>query len=426
MAKMDTPIQVVGIGRDGAAGLSATARSVVERAALLVGSDRHLRYFPNHPAPRISLADFQQAFEQMQAFLDARADDANLRNPRNPIVVLVSGDPLFFGFGRLLLHQFGAERLTFHPHLSSVQLAFSRIKRPWQDAQIVSLHGRSPDPLIQRLQQGCDTIAVLTDPVYTPGAIAQLVLSLDLPHTYAGWVCENLGGEDERVQRHELRELVPQTCAPLNVLVLCRQPSAAPSMVPLLGIPDAAFASFGDRPGLMTKREIRTLILAELGLQPRQVVWDIGAGTGSVSIEIARLCPDSQIFAIEKTAAGVALIQENGDRFQTPQITAISGSAPAALAELPDPDRVFIGGSGGHLAAILDCVAKRLQPGGVVVLAIATLEHLSQVNQWVQQQGGWRSRILQAQLARSVAIAHLTRFQPLNPVYLVRLETAQS
>jgi len=429
-----TPIQVVGIGLDGAAGLRDPVRDIVQRAGLLVGSDRHLHYFPDHPAPRVPLTDFQQAFEQMQRYLAegaiASSSSPGVLPDGRLIVVLTSGDPLFFGFGRLLLHQFPAALLTFHPHLSAIQLAFSRLKLPWQEARIVSLHGRSPDALIQCLQQGADLIAVLTDPVYTPGAIATLLLSLDVAATYQCWVCENLGGADEQIQPYTPQTLVQQRCAPLNVVILQRQPHAVAlglEAVPLLGIADAAFASFGDRPGLMTKREIRTLALGELALHPSQVVWDIGAGTGSVSIEIARLCPTSQVYAIEKTAAGVALIHQNCAQFHTPNVIPVAGVAPDACTDLPAPDRVFVGGSGGHLQALLSQVASRLNLGGVMVMAIATLEHLSQATQWLATlpktgDRAWRSRLLQVQLARSLPVGSLTRLNPLNPVYLLRLE----
>ena len=211
------------------------------------------------------------------------------------IAILVSGDPLFFGLGRLLLLELPSENLTFHPHLCAVQLAFSAIKVPWQDTCFASVHGRSSDQLIQVLQQGKEKIAVLTDGINTPSAIAQLYLALDLPTFYKFWVCENLGGDNEQVNCFAATELIQRTFAPLNVVVLLRQEEVTKldiAKLPQLGISDRHFLGFSDRPGLMTKREIRVLVLGELALQPQQIVWDIGAGTGSVSIEIARLCPE--------------------------------------------------------------------------------------------------------------------------------------
>lgn len=407
-----TPIQVVGIGLDGAAGLAPAVRAIVHDASVLVGGDRHLAYFSatELTCDRWPLGDLAALAERLQTWLAAREGDT--------LVVLASGDPLFFGLGRWLLTVCPPETLTFHPHPSAVQLAFSRVKLPWQGATVVSLHGRQSDRLVQALKQGADPIAVLTDGVNTPGAIARLVQDLALPQTYRLWVCEHLGGEAERVQGYSLEAAQAQPFAPLNIVILQAISSPAPPDLPRIGIEDGDFLGFSDRPGLITKREVRLLALGELALQPGPVVWDVGAGTGSVSVEIARLVPDSQIFAIEKTAVGAALIQQNIARFATPQVQAIHGSAPAVLADLPAPDRVFIGGSGGHLHEILDVCAERLRAGGRIVCAIATLEHSAALTQWLANHGQWRSRACQVQLARSVAVGPLTRWSPLNPVTL--------
>jgi len=410
-----TQVHVVGIGLDGAVGLTDTGRQLIERATLLVGSDRHLNYFPNHPAPRLVLGDFTQAIREIRTQL--ATDDTN-----KCIVVLVSGDPLFFGLGRLLLEELPREQLTFHPHLSAVQLAFHRIKIPWQDARIISAHGRSLEELIQVLQQGVEKIAVLTDGTNTPNAIARLLLGLDLSVSYEFWVCENLGGIDEQVKCLPLDAVVNEKFAPLNVVVLLRQSDAEQPLevesLPMLGLPDETMLSFSDRPGLMTKREVRILILGELALQPEQIIWDIGAGTGSVSIEIARLSATSQVYAIEKTAIGTALIEQNCRRFQVKNVVSIHGSAPDILQQLPTPNRIFIGGSGGNLNLILDTCHARLLPNGVVVLALATIEHLNRTLDWLNSHR-WQYRLLQVQLSRSVPVAQLTRFTPLNPVTIV-------
>ena len=422
---MLTPIQVVGIGLDGAAGLSVSVRAIVDQADLLVGSDRHLAHFPDHPAAKWALKSFKSLIDQIRRRLSQ--SDSEI------IVVLTSGDPLFFGLGRLLLEELPAECLTFHPHTSAIQLACSRIKVPWQDAQLVSTHGRSLDRLIQVLKQGAAKIVVLTDGKNTPNAIAKLLLELNLPGQHQIWVCENLGSPDERVQSFAPEAVIDQTFAPLNVVVLLGRTtveleSLDADNLPAFGLPDSLFLSFRDRPGLITKREVRLLILGELALRPGQIIWDIGAGTGSVSIEIGRLYPQSKIFAVEKTAIGASLIRQNCQRFRVTTITAIHNRAPEALADLPSPDRIFIGGSGGQLQPILEMCGAQLKSGGILVLAIATLEHMNSVWSWLERQTmepnstHWCHRLLQVQLSRSVSVASLTRFSPLNPVTLVRLE----
>lgn len=407
-----TPISVVGIGLAGAADLSAEARAVVDQASLLIGGQRHLSYFPDHPAPKRSLGNLKTALDQIQQDL--------IDHPQHHIVILASGDPLFFGIGRLLLTVFPEEQLTFYPHLSSVQIAFNRLKIPWQDTTIISLHGRPPERLIQALQRGDRTLAIFTDATHTPAAIARLFLSLDLAVTYQFWVCEELGSSTEQIQSVDPVQLQNQSFAALNLVILVRRDQAVPNITwPYLGIPDQAFLGFPDRPGLMTKREVRVLAISELELQPNQIIWDIGAGTGSVAIEMARLSPGSTIYAVEKTAIGHQLIQQNCQRFQVENVNVIHGEALHVCPELPPPNRIFIGGSGGNLTAILDrCQSYRYSPI-VAVLAIATLETLETALHWFRKHQ-WSTQLLQVQLSRSVPIGTRTRWHPLNPVTLIK------
>jgi precorrin-6B C5,15-methyltransferase / cobalt-precorrin-6B C5,C15-methyltransferase len=411
-------IEVVGIGLDGAAGLSEKAKQVVENATVLVGSDRHLNYFPKHRAKKLLLGNLVSIFE-------AIAQDLN--NDEN-IVFLVSGDPLFYGLGRLLLEKIPSEKLRFHPHISSIQVAFNRLKISWQDAKIISVHGRDLEELMPSLQQGIEKIAILTDKDNDPSAIAQFYLSLNLPVNYNFWVCENLESEQEKISYFPREEIVKlannsiNTFDSLNVVILLREDNNLKEIdlktLPLLGLSDELFLSFSDRPGLMTKREIRLSILGELALKPDLIVWDIGAGTGSVSIEIARLCSTATIYAIEKTAIGINLIEKNCQRFQINNIIPINSTAPDRLINLPNPDRIFIGGSGGNLVKILEKCEEKLIAEGLIVLAFVTLEHLNDGLKWFGDRD-WNYRLLQVQISRSVSLAKMTRFSPLNPVTLL-------
>lgn len=407
-------INVIGIGLDGIEGLKEKTREIIALADLLVGSERHLSYLAEYNATKLVLKDLREIIPQLRTAITAQ----------KAIAIIVSGDPLFFGLGRLLLNEFNPEQLAFHPHLSSVQLAFSRVKIPWQDAQVISIHGRSLEQLTLALQKGVAKIALLTDQENNPRVVARH-LKVALPNRYDLWICENLGDNSEKVTKidaGDVETFVEATItefAPLNVVILIRQDEpVAGKNLPLLGIPDEVFSRFSDRPGLMTKKEIRVLILGELALQPEQIIWDIGAGTGSVSLEIARLSPSSQIYAIEKTAMGISLIEQNCQRLQINNITPVYGQAPAILADLPSPQRIFIGGSGGHLSSILDRCQTKLSKNGVIVIALATLEHLHLALTWLKQQQ-WHYYLLQAQISRSVALGDLTRFTPLNPVTII-------
>ena len=409
-------ISVVGIGLDGVEGLSKSAKEVVERATVLAGSKRHLGYFPHSSAEKIYLTN-------LKAGIDAIA---KLNLTKHSVVILASGDPLFFGIGRLLLASFDAERIQFFPHFSSVQLAFNRLKVPWQDASLISVHGRSTDELVKLIKQGTEKIAVLTDSNNNPAAIAHLYRALDLPVEYSFYICENLGDTSENIQHFsaeqitQLSNLEGNNFANLNVLILLRQTQKDLNIdkFPLIGLPDSSFLSFSDRPSLITKKEVRLAILGELSLQPKQTVWDIGAGTGSVSIEIARLCPDSEVYAIEKTGMGSTLITKNSQRFQVSNLKSINGKAPEALSNLPHPDRIFIGGSGGNIIDILDTCSQKLKENGIIVMAFATIEYQYRAIDWLNKKS-WQYRLLQLQISRSTPISNLTRFTPLNPVTII-------
>ena len=410
-------IAVVGIGLDGAAGLNRKTNKIVNGADVLAGSKRHLDYFPEHAGKKLELNNLSVGLDAI-----AKLAAAGLE-----IAIITSGDPLFFGLGRLLLEHFESSALSFYPHLSSIQIAFNLLQIPWQDACLISAHGRSTEALTKALKQGHQKIAVLTDGRHHPGAIARLFLALELPISYSFYICENLGAATEKVSHYpqstieHLSQLEPDEFAKLNVLVLIREQQEEDlnlAELPAIGIPDNYFSSFTDRPGLMTKKEIRLAILGELALQPQQIVWDIGAGTGSVAVEIARLCPTSQIFAVEKTGLGSTLVTKNSQRFQVNNITSINGKAPDVLFDLPECDRIFIGGSGGKIVSILSVCDRKLKDRGLIVLAFATIEYQLEALSWLKD-NNWQYRLLQLQISRSTPVAHLTRLTPLNPVTII-------
>ncbi len=403
-------INIIGIGLEGLAGLGEIAKEKIAQATVLVGSPRHLQYIPQSARARRVLLD---------NFWTIAQDISQLED----IAILVSGDPLFFGLGRILLERFPAEQLAFYPHLTSIQLAFNRIKQTWQDAQIISVHGRSLLPLISALQEGKEKIAILCDPQNNPQAITLLYLQLDLPVDYQFWICSNLGDPSQEkicsFQGEQINELINQEFPSLSVLILLRQTRIIKKQsFPVLGLKDEFFHSFADRPGLMTKRETRLQILAELELSNEQTIWDIGSGTGSVSIEIARLSPSSRIYSIEKTDMGITLINKNIQTFSLSNVHIVHGSAPDVLEDLPNPDRIFIGGSGGKLEEILNHIQSRLSRGGRLVLALATLEHTYEALTWLKQQR-WQYDLIQMQISRSVSLGDLTRLIPLNPITIV-------
>jgi precorrin-6Y C5,15-methyltransferase (decarboxylating) len=338
-------------------------------------------------------------------------------------VVLASGDPLWFGIGRLLLQRFGPERLRFHPAPSSLQLAFARIGRPWQDASWISLHGRDPEPLAAALQKRPAALAVLTDPSRGGAeAVRRLLRASGLEAAYALWLCERLGHPEERVQRLAAQAPLPSDLDPLHLVLLIAEPLAPvadPTALPLFGLNDGLFLQHADRPGLMTKREVRIQLLAELDLPPQGVLWDLGAGVGSVGLEALRLRPGLEAWFVEQRGGSASLIRANAERLGVPIAAVLEGRAPAALAQLPDPDRVLIGGGGRERAAVLAAVLERLRPGGVVVIPLATVEALAELRPLLEQ-AGLMVAVSQHQAWRGAPLAEGTRLAPLNPVLVLK------
>ncbi len=390
-------VWVVGITDAGAASLTAEASAIVERAELLCGGERHLAFFPDHPGERFTI----------KANVDALVE--RLADERRTTVVLASGDPDCFGIGPLLRERLG-ERVTIVPNLSSAQLAFARLGIAWQDAVILSAHGRPLDAILP-LALVAEKVAILTDGRNTPAVIARALL--EAGDDARADVFEHLAGPRERHVSGTLWELVDESFAALNVLVL-RRDRARPWP---LGLPDDAFAHRG---GMITKAEVRAVSLAKLRLRERATVWDVGAGCGSVAIEASTLARRGAVYAVERDPAQRDYLHENRRRFGAGNVVIVEGMAPAALAELPDPDAVFIGGSGGELAAILTVAMARLRPDARIVANLATLEHLMALLQTAGA-AGWPTEVVQVAAARGTEIAGGTRFAALNPVFIVTL-----
>lgn len=338
-------------------------------------------------------------------------------------VVLASGDPLWFGIGRLLLLRFGAARLRFHPAPTSLQLAFARLGRPWQDAGWISLHGRDPEALAARLQQRPTALAVLTDP--SRGGVAEvrtILAASGLQAAYALWLCERLGHPEERLQRLAPAAPLPADLDPLHLVLLLAEPLAPvhdPAALPLFGLADGLFLQHEDRPGLMSKREVRIQLLAELELPATGVLWDIGAGVGSVGLEALRLRPGLELWALEQRGGSASLIRANADRLGVRPAAVLEGRAPQALADLPNPDRVLLGGGGKDRSALLTAVLGRLRPGGVVVIPLATIEALAELRPLLEG-AGLAVRVSQHQSWRGAPLADGTRLAPLNPVLILQ------
>ena len=407
-------VQVVGLGMS-PDDLTPRALKVIREAQVLVGGRRLLSYFPDHPAQKIPLGkDVEGALGQLPALA------ADLR-----VVVLASGDPNFYGVGPLVLKLLGPEQVVVHPNITAVQAACARLKMAWQDASVVSLHGRSFRPLAESLGRGADRVLVYTDPEHTPGAIGRWLLARGQEEARL-CVLEDLGQATERLTWLSPREALEQEFSPLNLVVIlpgaAQQPQAATGSQSgglghlHLGLPEEALARQG---GLITKAEVRAVVLAKLALTPGLTLWDLGAGCGSVSLEASLLLPGGRIIAVEQDQDRAAQIRANRAKFGVTNLEVVCGRAPACLADLPVPQRVFIGGGGRDLGEILPAVLEPLERGDGRVVLTATLLNTLETVRGVLAAAGWQMEVTLLQVSRSRSLAGGAYMQAQNPIWIV-------
>ena len=412
-------IDVIGTDAGAPASLPAPQQTLLRAAAVIAAPQRlqaALQDWLGDAKPELISSDDPRAL----------VDSMQSRAADQAVVVLASGDPLWFGLGRILCDRIGAERLRFHPAPTSLQLAFARIGRPWQDADWVSLHGRNPEILASTLQKRPAALAVLTDPNQGgAGTVQQMLRSSGLEASTDLWLCENLGHADERVQLIAPGTALPAELHPLLIaLLIAREPSAPdPHQLPLFGLDDGLYLQHSDHPGLMTKREVRIQLLAELALPQQGVLWDLGAGTGSVGLEALRLRPGLQLLAVERRAGGAQLIQRNAQRLGVSPAAVLEADATTVLngglpSQLSQPDRVLLGGGGAQRERLLQEVLTRLRSGGVVVIPLASIEALASVRPLLEN-AGLAVRVQQLQAWRGQPLGDGTRLAPMNPTLIV-------
>ncbi|MGC1508567.1 precorrin-6y C5,15-methyltransferase (decarboxylating) subunit CbiE [Ketobacter sp. MCCC 1A13808] len=361
-------MHIVGLGVASRAQLSAEAQHALMNCDQIYGSVRQLatiaHYLENHRTQTETtelpkLTELEQKLRQRGA---------------KKIVILASGDPLFYGIGRWLGQQFLPSELVFYPAISSVQAACHRLGLSLQDTTVLSLHGRPPE-ILRTALKAKSTVVILTDKNSQPARIAQECSQAGYTRSRIT-VCENLGYTSERVRNFPIHELIDGqvTFDPLHITIV--QVEGQSSTLPQFpGFADVLFET-GSAPGsgMISKREVRLQILSYLQAANDDVVWDIGAGCGGVAIELAYWNARTTVYAIEQHPQRLQYLQENRRRFGVVSNLKIKeGRAPACLAELPAPDKIFIGGSDGELAALLDQAWSRLPINGVLV-ASAVME----------------------------------------------------
>ena len=403
-------VHIVGMSDDGLQGLTAGGRECLAAADLVIGESLLLTQVPD------STAEAWDPEGDLDAVVDRIAN-----HPQQQLVLLASGDPLFYGMARYLCERLGKDRFEVLPHVSSMQMAFARVKESWDEAYLTNLATQPVDLVVERVRTA-EKVGIFTTENSPPAAVAQACLDRKIDY-FTAYVCENLGSPDERVTFGELVEIAGQEFASLNVMILIRKPDVPdrPSAMVgrrLFGNPDEMFLQSQPKRGLVTPAEVRSVALAELDLGPNSVVWDVGAGSGSIAVEAAQIADGGRVFAIEMDPEDYELISSNAERFGTDNLTPVLGKAPEVWADLPAPDAVFVGGTGRQVSQLALQALQRLRPGGRLVVNVNSIDNLTAVRGALQEEvkevETWMFNI-----SRGAEQLEQLRFESLNPTFLL-------
>ncbi len=353
-----------------------------------------------------------------------------LKKDKKKTIVFSGGDPLWFGIGRLLIQNFPLSKLYFEPAATSFQLAFSRLGKPWQNTQWISLHGREPLQFEKAIKKLPSSLVVLTDS-NRGGAkeVYQLLDSLELQKKYEFWTFERLGYPNERILKISSVDDFPIDLDPLHLVILFKkeEPLIQSKDLPLFGIVDSVFLQNADCPGLMTKKEVRVQILSELNLPKQGIIWDIGSGVGSIGLEALRISPNLKLVSIDKRVGSKNIIEENARRLGVRPSLIIEDEALNIFKQnkitsgLSTPERVIIGGGGSKSNLILEEVLKLINSTCIIVIPLISLKSLSKLESILKPKVHKLS-ISQHQSYRGVSIGEDIRLSPLNPVFILKGE----
>ena len=415
---MSDKITIIGIGDDGLEGLTHQANQVISAAGtLLVPSSLQ-------DGLRFDGADSQPDIKPLSSDLDEVASMVTeiVAKPNGkPIVMLASGDPLFYGTARFLCEKLGKDQFEVLPHVSSMQLAIARVKESWDEAFLTNLASQDLSRVVERIRSA-EKVGAFTTNNNSPKALAQALLDRGIDY-FTAYVCENIGAPDECVTRGTLQSIASQEFADLNVMILVRHPDvpdrpAAMEGRRIFGNPDECFLQSQPKRGLLTQCEVRVIALAEMDIGPNSIVWDVGAGSGSVAIEAAQLAPGGHVYGIEMDPEDYNLLIENSRTFGTTNLTPVLGEAPTAWQDLPQPDSIFIGGTGRAVLNISREAWELLKPGGRLVVQLGSVDNLTAVENLLREYNGEPS-VLMINLSRSQQQLDALRFESANPSFLV-------
>lgn len=395
-------LAIVGLGEEGLDGLTPAARRLIDEAETLVGGERHLSKVPNGTAERLTWT----------SPLKLTVEEIVKRRGRR-VVVLATGDPMWFGIGVTLLRAVPAEETMVVPGVSGFALAAARLGWPLAEVECLTLHGRSIAPINAVMAPGVRMLLLSNDGA-TPSHVSQMLTALGYGPSRVT-VLAHMGGPGEQKLTGTAEKWSVEQAPPFNTIAVeCIPGPRAAILGRTPGLPDAAF----ENDGQLTKREVRAATLAALAPVPGQLLWDVGAGCGSVAIEWLRCHRSLSAVAVEREAARCAFILENATALGVPHIQVTEGEAPAALASLPQPDAVFVGG-GLSTPGLLEHCWDSLKRGGRLVANAITLEGEARLLAMRDEFGGEMTRIA---VSRAERVGPYTGWRPHMPVTQLAVE----
>jgi len=421
--------KIIGVLDNGLEGINATALSFIKNADIIIGATRTLLLFNDIFKNNAEQKDLTGQLTQVPDWINT-AQQAN-----QSVVVLATGDPLCHGIANYLLKKLAVDTCEVMPNTSTLQLACARLGIAWQSAHICSVHTKDAGEWnddadlthgLYSVLQACQQhklLAIFTSPENTPDRIARMLQHEGLAETFTISVAEKLLTADENTHRNlTINDAANMTFGDPNIVVLQRK-EPKPNKI-LFGMEDGSFAQRKPDKGLITKREVRAVSLARMQLKRNSIVWDIGAGSGSVGLEAAQLCTDGYVYAIEKNEADAAIVQQNKTHFGLHNFKLFNAKAPEHLNDWPNPDAIFVGGSGGELDTLIKLFLQRLNVDGWLVMNFVTLENLSFATETLKQlDANWD--VTQLQASRSKPILHMHRMHAENPVWIVCAQANQ-
>jgi len=389
--------------------------SILKESYVILASDRLMEVFSHYKEfsefkgkIKVINTDVSKIIAYIKNFLKNFSNDK--------LSLLASGDPMFFGIGKRIIKEFGKNIVEIIPDLSCIQLAFSKIKESWDDAHLISLHGKAINRRYELndlpiLVKNYKKLAILTDKQNSPTSIAKVLLETN--EDLSMYVCERLGYYREMIYFGTPKEFAKKEFLHPNLVIVINKNFLKKEIV--FGLQENEIKHLN---GMITKDEIRAVVLHKLRLPMKGVFWDIGAGSGSISLEAAKISPLLKVYAIEKNPKQIEIIEKNKFLIGIKNIEIVNAEAPEFLNGLPEPDRVFIGGSSGKLEEIINFLYKK--GVSIIVLTITTLENLQQATKLLEKNYK-EVDISEIIVARSKSVGKKRYLKAMNPIFVLRV-----